>query len=189
MSNVPVNKRRKSSIEFDRNYFRIFDDATFLISIDFGADKDMKKVFETDIKVMGEKVKSIVLDIGTNIRIAYSIFPVNRYEYEMRRGYQNTAIGLCYDLIVKYQLMMKILRVRDDKYVEEIEHIIYEIECLKNWRTSDRTRYRRLFRVNTDISSAVYACHANNNGNANNNSASNANGAVGTIGSVSAESV
>lgn len=137
---MSVNKvdRRESKVEFDNNYFRIYDDAIKIIKNNFGADKKRREEYKDYIRVMSIKVLEIVTDLGTHIRIANSIYPTYQSELEERRIEQDKAIGLCYDLMTKYQLIMRELRVKDDKYVQEIKNLIHEINCLKKWRTSDK---------------------------------------------------
>lgn len=137
---MSVNKvdRRESKVEFDNNYFRIYDDAIKIIKYNFGADKKRREEYKDYIRVMSIKVLEIVTDLGTHIRIANSIYPTYQSELEERRIEQDKAIGLCYDLMTKYQLIMRELRVKDDKYVQEIKNLIHEINCLKKWRTSDK---------------------------------------------------
>lgn len=137
---MSVNKvdRRESKVEFDNNYFRIYDDAIKIIKNNFGADKKRREEYKDYIRVMSIKILEIVTDLGTHIRIANSIYPTYQSELEERRIEQDKAIGLCYDLMTKYQLIMRELRVKDDKYVQEIKNLIHEINCLKKWRTSDK---------------------------------------------------
>lgn len=144
MSSVKANERRKSNVEFDNNYFRVHDDAIRLIQNRFGASDKMNEIFHDYIDEMGLKIYAVIFDIGTHIRIANSIFPHYKSEYEERRLHQDKAIGLCFDLMTKYQLLMRTLRVKDDKYVEEIKRIVHEINCLKKWRTSDYNRFKDL---------------------------------------------
>lgn len=144
MSNVRKNDQKKSKVEFDNTYFKVHDDAIFLIENKFGAKGELQQTFETYINVMKEKVLNDVIDMGTNIRIANSIFPISREEYLVRRTYQKKAIGLCFDLLTKYQLIMNTLKVPDDKYTIETKHLVHEINCLKRWRKSDNKRYKNL---------------------------------------------
>lgn len=140
---VNTPDRRLSKREFDRVYFRIHDDAVFLTSNAFGADERHKKDFAKYIEVTKGRIMRIVEDIGTHIRMANSIYPLegHTHELEERRIEQGKAIGLCYDLLTKYQLIMHTLEISDDKFVQEIKHIGHEINCLKRWRTSDNKRF------------------------------------------------
>ena len=144
MSSVKQNDRNKAKTEFDNAYFKIHDDAIFLIKHRFGAKEKTEKALSDYIDVMSKKVYAVVCDIGTYIRIANSIYPQCKEEYKERRVYQDKAIGLCFDLITKYQLIMKTLNVKGDKYVTEIRHISHEINVLKSWRASDNKRFKNL---------------------------------------------
>lgn len=141
---VNLIDRKESKVEFDNNYFRVYDDAVSLITNNFGANEEWAEERKGYIGVMGNKVLSAVSDIGTHIRIANSIYPKFQSELEERRIHQEKAIGLCFDLLTKYQLIMHELRVRDDKFTNEIKNIIHEINCLKKWRNSDNKRFNNL---------------------------------------------
>ena len=139
---VTKGERRDSKVEFDNTYFKIHDDAVKLIRYSFGASKEVRETASNYIKVVSSKILSDILDIGTNIRIANSIYPRNKMELETRRLYQDKAIGLCFDLLTKYQLIMRTLGVKDDKYTIETGNIVHEINCLKSWRASDNKRFK-----------------------------------------------
>ena len=142
---VKVADRKPSKINYEDNYYRIVDDANRLIEHNFGGDRKMLQVFPTYVKEQKEAIMSNILEIGTCIRKASSIvYPVNMEEVNRRRSYQDDAIGLCFDTLTKYQLTMKILLVRDDKYINEIINLINEIEYLKSWRTSDYGRFKNV---------------------------------------------
>lgn len=138
---VPKNERRESRVEFDNNYFRIYDDAIRLIECGFGSKDDSKRWYTS---LMSKAIIESVTTLGTYIRIANSIYPIYKTELEERRLYQDKAIGLCYDLMTKYQLVMTELRVPDDKHTDEIKHLIHEINCIKKWRASDNNRFKHL---------------------------------------------
>lgn len=134
---VNKTKRKESKVEFDATYFKLFNDATSLIENHFGAKN------ETMItQIIGDRILRVVFDIGTHIRMANSIYPTCEIEYQERRLHQDKAIGLCFDLLTKYQLILEKLRIPDDKYVNEIKNVIHEINCLKRWRETDHKRFK-----------------------------------------------
>lgn len=143
---MSVNKgdRKQSKVEFDNNYFKLHDDAVHLIENHLGSKGEIKDAHEYYIKSVSKAIYKTVMELGTFIRIANSIYPVYQNELEERRIAQEKAIGLCFDLLTKYQLAMHTLKVKDDKYVNEIKHIIHEINCLKKWRNSDTKRFKNL---------------------------------------------
>lgn len=138
---VTVPNRKMSKTEFDNLYYGIYSDAVNLVRNHLGAKGDTRTEMQGYIFVMSRKILDVVADIGTHIRIANSIFPQFRTEVEERRIHQEKAIGLCYDLLTKYQLAMKTLKVPDNKFVEEIKRVSHEISCLKGWRSSDNKRF------------------------------------------------
>ena len=143
---MSVNKcdRKLSKTEFDEAYFKLYDDCINLIELNFGAKGEIAEHHKAYIGVMADRILKVVCDMGTHIRIANSIYPKYKAEFETRRIHQDKALGLCFDLLTKYQLVMQKLRVKDDKFVEEIKHIRHEINCLKGWRESDFKRYKDL---------------------------------------------
>lgn len=142
---MSVNKgdRRESKVEFDNTYFKVYDDCVRLIECSFGAKGDIKEKKQGYIRAMSDRILKSVCDMGTYIRIANSIYPQYQSELEERRIAQEKAIGLCFDVMTKYQLIMTELKVPDDKHTNEIKNLIHEINCLKKWRESDR-RFKNL---------------------------------------------
>lgn len=141
---VNVIDRRESKVEFDKTYFNVYDDAVNLIQNNFGADKKIREEKKNYIQVMSGQILRSVTDLGKYIRIANSIYPKYKSELEERRIHQDKAIGLCFDLLTKYQLIMTELKVPDNKYVQTIKNLDHEINCLKKWRESDHKRFSDL---------------------------------------------
>lgn len=143
---MSVNKgdRKQSKVEFDNNYYRIHDDCVKLIENHLGAKGETRESHQYYIASVSSAIYKSVLELGTYIRIANSIYPIYQSELEERRLTQEKAIGLCFDLLTKYQLAMHTLKVPDNKYTDEIKHLIHEINCLKKWRTSDNKRFTNL---------------------------------------------
>lgn len=137
MSSVPVGKRNTSKVEFDNTYFQLYKDAVRLINCQFGANERVKENYALYIKTISHEILDLAANIGKHIKIANSIYPQTRLEYETRRTNQGIAIGLCYDLLTQYQLIMFVLGIKDNKYCNETKTITKEINCLKRWRTSD----------------------------------------------------
>ena len=138
---VAKNNRKESSVEFDATYFKIHDDALHLIECYFGASKEDRIRHKRYIYMMAEKILDDVFEMGKHIRIANAIYPKSEIELYERRKHMECAIGLCFDILTKYQLTMYRLRVRDNKYLNEIKNLQPEINCLKKWRASDNKRF------------------------------------------------
>lgn len=139
---VKKHDRHESKVEFENAYFTIHDDAIRLIQNSFGGTKEKRIIFKDYLTVSSRKILADILDIGTEIRIANSIYPQSVEEHSERRIHQERAIGLCFDLLTKYQLIMHTVGTKDDKYVNETKHLLHEINCLKKWRTSDNKRFK-----------------------------------------------
>lgn len=135
---VVKGNRRTSKVEFDNNYYKVYDDCCRLIENSFYAKQEIRESRHGYISTMSDRVLKVVSDMGTYIRIANSIYPKFKSELEERRLAQEKAIGLCFDLLTKYQLIMHELKIPEDKHTEEIKNIIHEINCLKKWRESDK---------------------------------------------------
>lgn len=140
---VTKSDRRESKVEFDATYFKLYDDAVKMVENKFYA-KGEQAERRAYISYMASAVMKSVTELGTHIRIANSIYPICKAELMERRIEQEKAIGLCFDILTKYQLAMSELKVPDDKHVNEIKHLIHEINCLKKWRTSDNKRFSNL---------------------------------------------
>jgi hypothetical protein len=106
---VAEGNRNKSKVEFDAVYFTVHDDCVKLIECGFGAEKEIRKQHQNYIETSGKEVLRTILMLGRFIRIANSIYPTNKIELENRRVCQDKAIGLCFDLLTKYQLIMHTL--------------------------------------------------------------------------------
>lgn len=134
---VPKGQRKESKVEFDATYCQLYKDAVRLINCQFGASEKIRQEYQLYIRDISKKILDLVVDIGKHIRIANSIYPTTMLEYETRRTNQGIAIGLCFDLLTQYQLIMYTLGAKDNKYCNEIKILQKEINCLKKWRTSD----------------------------------------------------
>lgn len=143
---MSVNKadRNESKIQFEATYNAIVKDVASLVEKHFGAKDNYYTNNQKFLSIMESKIINVVSDIGTNIKMANSIYPIYQNELEERRKHQDFAIGLCYDLLNKYQVIMDLIYIPDDKYVTEIKNIIHEINALKKWRKSDNLKFRNL---------------------------------------------
>ena len=143
---MSVNKsdRRESAVEFDNTYFKVYFDAVWLIENNFGAKGEIPEKKKWYIMMMSSTILKSVTEMGTHIRIANSIFPTCKEELIERRIEQDKAIGLCYDVMTKYQLTMTELKIPGDKHTDRIKNIIHEINCLKKWRQVDNKRFKNL---------------------------------------------
>lgn len=140
---VKLGDRKESKVQFDAVYFKVYRDAVDAIKNNFGARKEIADASRGYINHMASAIMKSVTDIGTYIRIANSIYPVYQSELEERRIAQDKAIGLCFDVLTKYQLVMETLQVPGDKHVDVIKRLGHEINCLKKWRASDN-RFKNL---------------------------------------------
>lgn len=141
---VPKGKRNESKVEFDNTYYKIHKDAVKLCCSKFGATKEQIVEYNLYINAVISDILDDVLLLGKYIRMANSIYPKYEYELSERRLLQNKSIGMCFSILTKYQLVMEVLGTHENKYVNEINNLTHEINCLKKWRLSDNKRFNNL---------------------------------------------
>lgn len=83
---------------------------------------------------------SILSELIDKITSANSIYPVKESEADLRRCYQDEAIGCCYRLYQELQYFIGIIDTDLNYLVNLLEAIEREIELLKGWRTSDNKK-------------------------------------------------
>ena len=88
---VKKHDRHESKVEFENAYFTIHDDAIRLIQNSFGGTKEKRIIFKDYLAVSSRKILADILDIGTEIRIANSIYPQSVEEHNERRIHQERA--------------------------------------------------------------------------------------------------
>lgn len=81
----------------------------------------------------------ILQEMVENITRANSIYVSkgNVTEYELRRKYQDQAIGCCYVLYQELQYIVSIFETDLNKFIPLLEEIEKEVDLLKGWRQSD----------------------------------------------------
>ena len=116
----------------------------------YGVEKSIKESYpEWLIDTFRESIMDILRELVLNIRAANSIYPGNQYpanmrEYELRRTYQDKAIGNCDQLYEELQYVGSVIPVDAQKYMPYIEKVEREIALLKGWRKSDNKIYKRI---------------------------------------------
>ena len=144
MSSVPKSQRRASKDEFDAIYYRVHDEAVNMVELNFHAKADMVQAHQDYIRTASKALMKAVWDLVYHIKVANSIYPTTREELTERRIEQDTAIGICFDILTLYELVMHRLHVKDDMGVAEIKTLHHQINAIKAWRTSDNKRFRDL---------------------------------------------
>ena len=89
------------------------------------------------LNIVSKHLIQLSFDLLYNIKIANSIYPTCRAEYEERRVAMGKAIGTCYAILTCIQRVMIRLRVPDDRYTEDVKNVVRMINSLKAWRKSD----------------------------------------------------
>lgn len=142
MSSVSLPDRNTSKHDFDQKLYRVHDDAVNLMSLNFGGKKELIEEKQEYISTAKREVSKMTFELIACIRIANALYPTCKEELHMRRVYQEKAMGICGDLLTIYELVMKELHVKDDKFTIETGNLTKEINSLKSWRTSDNKRFR-----------------------------------------------
>ncbi len=141
---VTAGERNQSKIEFDATYFKVYDDACDLVDRHFGATEKQITEKADFIKSQGEALMGYTDRLLYFIRLANSLYPTCKREYEERRLNMDLAIGVCYAIVTKYQCVFHRLRINEEKYVYVLKNIQHEINCIKAWRKSDNKRFKNL---------------------------------------------
>ena len=141
---VPSGRRKTSRNEFDAIYFQIHDDAVDMIEHNFRAKPEIAEKHKAYIATASKELMNLVWDLIHYVKIANTFYPVTREELIERRICQDKAIGACLNILTVYELVMRMLKVKEDYGVVEMKHIMHEINAIKAWRTSDNKRYKNL---------------------------------------------
>lgn len=88
------------------------------------------------IEKFRDTVYRLLEDMHKDITFAYSIWPTNKAEFEEKRIWQDRAIACCESLLQEFTLIIDILPVDANKYVNYVKKIDDEIKLLKGWRKS-----------------------------------------------------
>ena len=144
MSSVPKSERNTSREEFDSIYYRIHDDAVDMIENNFRAKAEIAEKNQLYIKAASKELMNLVWNLIYHIKIANAVYPTTHEELTERRLCQDKAIGICFDILTLYEIVMHKLRVKEDMGVTEIKGVRREINAIKAWRTSDNKRFRNL---------------------------------------------
>ena len=105
------------------------------------------KAYETEypqwsVDFEKEVLMKIMQEMVQNITQANSIYPTAKtpYEWDLRREYQDKAIGNCYSLTQEIQYITTIFASDLNKLPKLLDEIEREVELLKGWRRSDNQR-------------------------------------------------
>ena len=134
---VPKGKRNESKKEFERLLFQVADDVDNFVEHNFFAEDGIISKNNDFIRLRKYSVEKLSDELLYNIRIASSIYPQNKMEFEERRLYMDKAIGTCFAILTQYQRILRRLRISDEKYASSILVLSHMINSLKAWRKSD----------------------------------------------------
>ena len=134
---VVKSKRTQSKIEFEMTFFKVADGVDFLVENQFFADYEQMQEHGIFISSRSMSLERLTDSLLYYIKIANSIYPTCMAEWDERRVSIGKAIGTCYAILTNYQRIMIRLRIKNDKYTENINNVTKMINSLKAWRKSD----------------------------------------------------
>ena len=133
---VVKSKRTQSKIEFEMTFFKVADGVDFLVENQFFADYEQMQEHGIFISSRSMSLERLTDSLLYYIKIANSIYPTCMAEWDERRVSIGKAIGTCYAILTNYQRIMIRLRIKNDKYTENINNVTKMINSLKAWRKS-----------------------------------------------------
>ena len=98
-----------------------------------------------------DNILSILRRMSSNIHQGNSIYPTCMSEWELRRKYQDEAVGDVSDLLAEMQYVIDIVPVDAKKYMPIVELIKREIALLKGWRKSDNKLKKKFETSNSKL--------------------------------------
>ena len=134
---VVKSKRTQSKIEFEMTFFKVADGVDFLVENQFFVDYEQMQEHKIFISSRSMSLERLTDSLLYYIKIANSIYPTCMAEWNERRVSIGKAIGTCYAILTNYQRIMIRLRIKNDKYTENINNVTKMINSLKAWRKSD----------------------------------------------------
>ena len=134
---VVKSKRNQSKIEFEMTFFKVADGVDFLVENHFFADHNQVQEHKTFLAARSMSLERLTDSLLYYIKIANSIYPTCMAEWDERRVSIGKAIGTCFAILTDYQRIMIRLRIKDNKYTENISDVLKMINSLKAWRKSD----------------------------------------------------
>lgn len=140
---VVKSKRSQSKIEFEMTFFKVADGVDNLVEHQFFADHNQIQEHKIFLSSRSMSLERLTDSLLYYIKIANSIYPTCMAEWDERRVSIGKAIGTCYAILTNYQRIMIRLRIKDDKYTENVNDVVKMINSLKAWRKSDnRLKYK-----------------------------------------------
>lgn len=153
MSSVPLSRRKESKLEVIVYSIEIHDmlldlmqrhfgvkDLDQLVRVRYARGKDAKENFERYHYLMTNfktRIDSLASQLTNNLCAANTIYPTSMREYEQRRGYQDSALVNCEQLIKELQRVVDIFEVDVNVYARYSKAIDRETGLIKRWRQKD----------------------------------------------------
>lgn len=134
---VPKNKRSQSKVEFEHLYYTLADRIDTMVEHNFYANAIAANENKIFLSQRAWAMSRLTDDLLYYIKIANSIYPQTKTEWEERRVAMDKAIGICFALLTHFQRVMMRLRVKDNCYTQDVMLIGHMINSLKSWRKSD----------------------------------------------------
>lgn len=120
------------------------DDQKVIDDIFLKYGKNPRRAFQSEypswfIEYERDTISRILQELIENIIRANFLYVSkgNITEYELRRKYQDIAIGCCYALYQELQYIVSVFDTDLNRFIPILESIEKEVDLLKGWRQSD----------------------------------------------------
>lgn len=141
MSGVYARLRKKTEVQFLVTAWELQKEITKFVM----SEKNIPKKWRY---MVGQDIIHKVLEFVDNLNYANCLFPTNLEECSTRIEYQQRAIANIWQLQNKLVLLIEAV---DEVKIEKMEKIIELLEfserLVKQWKKSDKERFKKLFAV------------------------------------------
>ena len=104
-------------------------------------DGDQERIDEI-IEQKRKLIESLGDEITNLLMGANAIYPKSKAEYDLRITYQDQALAACNMVKSELNKIARMFEVDINCFENSIKGLDYEIHLIKEWRKSDRTRFK-----------------------------------------------
>lgn len=139
MSNVYKSKRPESNFKVIAQAIQLRKELTTYVMTDFALTGKLERMQEYFLNEERCAILGCLRDMLSCLIMANSIYVTCLGEYELRRQYQDKAIGHCYRVVQELQYVIATLdgKINVNKYMRSARMITAEINLIKSWRKAD----------------------------------------------------
>lgn len=139
MSNVYKSKRPDSNFKVIAQAIDLRKEITAYVLTDFAIEGKLNQMEFFFLNDERNAIIGMLREMCGCLVMANSIYVTCREEYNLRRQFQDKAIGHCYRLTQELQYIITTLdgRINVSKYMKTAKMIYSEIGLIKSWRKAD----------------------------------------------------